>query len=89
LVRRPPIGLLYQPRLIDDELGATGGIRTGRGNRSTRGKHAPVPLYPPQIPHDLTWAQNPGRRGGKLANNRLSYATASCLLFLSNVISSL
>jgi hypothetical protein len=34
----------------------------GRGNRSTRKKTAPVPFSPPQIPHDLTRARNPGRR---------------------------
>jgi hypothetical protein len=32
-------------------------MRIGRGNWSTRRKHAPVPLCPPQIPHDLTWAR--------------------------------
>jgi hypothetical protein len=73
LVRRPLIGLLYQPRLIDDECGAFGGMRIGRGNRSTRKKPAPVPLCPPQIPHDL--GSNPGHRGGKPATNRLSYGT--------------
>jgi hypothetical protein len=26
-------------------------------NRSTRRKPAPVPLCPPQIPYDLTWAR--------------------------------
>jgi hypothetical protein len=41
-----------------------------RGNRTTRRKPAPVPLCPPQIPHDL------GRRGGKPATNFLSYDTA-------------
>jgi hypothetical protein len=47
------VGLLYQPRMIDDDdYGAVGGMRIGRGNRSTRRKHAPVP---PQIPRDLTW----------------------------------
>jgi hypothetical protein len=55
LVRRPLTGLLYQPRTIDDECGAVGGMRIGRKNRSTRRKPAPVPLCPPQIPHDLTW----------------------------------
>jgi hypothetical protein len=50
------VGLLYQPRMIDDDdYGAVGGMRIGRGNRSTRRKPAPVPLCPPQIPHDLTW----------------------------------
>jgi hypothetical protein len=48
------VGLLYQPQMInDDDYGAIGGMRIGRGNRSTRRKPAPVPLCPPQIPHDL------------------------------------
>jgi hypothetical protein len=37
-------------------------MRTGRGNRSTRSKPAPVPLCPPQIPHDLTRAAAVGSR---------------------------
>jgi hypothetical protein len=46
-------GLLYQPRMIgDDDCGEIGGMKIGRGNRSTRRKPAPAPLYPPQIPHD-------------------------------------
>jgi hypothetical protein len=57
LVRQPLTGLLYQPRTIDDECGAVGGMRIGRGNLSTRRKHSPVPLSPPQIPHDVTWAR--------------------------------
>jgi hypothetical protein len=40
--------------MINDDYGAVGGMRIGRGNRSTRRKPAPVPLCPPQIPHDLT-----------------------------------
>jgi hypothetical protein len=56
LVRRPLFGLLYQPRVIDDECGAVGGMRIGRGKRSTRIKPTPVPLCPPQIPHVLNWA---------------------------------
>jgi hypothetical protein len=49
-------GLLYQPQMIDDgDCGAVRGMKIGRGNRSTRRKPAPVPLYPSQIPHDLTW----------------------------------
>jgi hypothetical protein len=45
------VGLLYQPRMIDDgDYGAVGGMRIGRGNRSTRRKPAPVSLCPPQIP---------------------------------------
>jgi hypothetical protein len=57
LVRRPLTGLLYQPRMIGDECRAVGGMSIGRGNRSTRRKPASVPLCPPQIPHDLTWAR--------------------------------
>jgi hypothetical protein len=30
-------------------------MRIWKGNRSTRRKPAPVPLCPPQTPHDLTW----------------------------------
>jgi hypothetical protein len=57
LVRRLLFGILYQPRIMDDECGAVGGMRIGKGNRSTSIKHAPVPRCPPQIPHDLTRAR--------------------------------
>jgi hypothetical protein len=71
-------GLLYQPQVIGDgDCGAVGGMRIGRGNRSTRRNPAPVPLRAPQIPHDLTPGSNPGRRGGKPATNRLSYGAAN------------
>jgi hypothetical protein len=53
LVRRPLIGLFYQPRMVD-EHGAVNGMRNGGRNRSTRRKPAPVSLCPPQIPHDRT-----------------------------------
>jgi hypothetical protein len=36
----------------DGDCGEIGGIKIGRGNRSTRRKPAPAPLFPPQIPHD-------------------------------------
>jgi hypothetical protein len=57
LVRRPIIDLLCQPRMIDDESGAVGGMRIGKGNRCPRRKPAQMPLRPPQIPHDLTWVR--------------------------------
>jgi hypothetical protein len=41
---------------VDDNFGAVGGMRIGRGSRSTRKKPTPVPLCPPQISHDLTRA---------------------------------
>jgi hypothetical protein len=53
-------GLLYtyQPQKIDDgDCGAIGGMKFGRVNRSTRRKPAPLPLFPPHIPHDLTRAR--------------------------------
>jgi hypothetical protein len=58
-------------RMIN-EYGPLSRMSTGRENGSTRRKPAPVPLFPPQIPHDL----NPGRRGGKPATNSLSSGTA-------------
>jgi hypothetical protein len=57
LVRRPLFCLLYQPRMIDDGCGEVGGVRIGRRNRITRRKSATVPLYLPQIQHNLTWAR--------------------------------
>jgi hypothetical protein len=51
-------GLLYKPQIIDEgDCGASGGMKIGRGNRSTRRKPAPAPLCPPQIPHDQIQAQ--------------------------------
>jgi hypothetical protein len=40
-----------------------GGMKIDRGNRSTRRKPVPLPLCPPQIPHDLTGLETrPPRR---------------------------
>jgi hypothetical protein len=62
-----------------DECGAVGGMRIGRGNRSTRIKPALVPLFPPQIPHDLNWSRTRvAQRGNR--NNHLVYDTAGHLL---------
>jgi hypothetical protein len=52
-------GLSYQPQMIDDgDCGAIGGMKIGRGNRSTWRRPAPVPLCSRQIPHDVTGARN-------------------------------
>jgi hypothetical protein len=59
------VGLLYQPRMIDD-YGAVDGMRIGRGNQSTWRKPAPVPLCSPQIPHDLTWDRTRAATVGSL-----------------------
>jgi hypothetical protein len=49
-------------------------MRIGRGNRSTRRKPAPVPLCPPQIPHDLTRARTRAAAGG--SRQLTAWATA-------------
>jgi hypothetical protein len=55
LILRPPVGLLHQPRMIDDaDCRAFSGMRIGRGNSSIRRKPAPLPLCPPQFLHNLT-----------------------------------
>jgi hypothetical protein len=60
----------------DCENGEFGGMKIGRGNRSTRKKPAPASLCPPQIPLDYTWGRTRGRGGGKPATNLLSYSAA-------------
>jgi hypothetical protein len=63
-------GLLYQPQMIDEgDRGAIGGMKIGRGNRSTRRKPAPAPLCPPQIPHDQTRART---RAASVGSQRLT-----------------
>jgi hypothetical protein len=75
-VLRPLFGLWYQPLTIDDVgCEAVGGMRIGRGNRSTSysEKTCPSATLPTTNP---TWpypGSNSGRRGGKPATNRLSY----------------
>jgi hypothetical protein len=49
---------------------------TGKRNRSTRRKPAPVLFCPPQTPYAAR-TLTPGRCSGKPATNRLSYGTAS------------
>jgi hypothetical protein len=53
----------------EDECGAIGGMKIGRGNRSTRRKLAPAPLCPPQIPHDTTRART---RAAAVGSQRLT-----------------
>jgi hypothetical protein len=51
-----PNPILPAPNDRYGDCGAVGGIKIGRGNRSTRRKSTPAPLCPPQIPHDQTRA---------------------------------
>jgi hypothetical protein len=57
----------------DDECGPVGGM-IGRGNRSTRRKPVPVPLCPPQMPHDLTRART--RSAAEWSLRLTAWATA-------------
>jgi hypothetical protein len=59
----------------DDECEAVGGM-LGMGNQSTRRRPAPVPLCPPEIPHDLTWAITRAAAVGRRPANGLTYSTA-------------
>jgi hypothetical protein len=50
--------LLYQPLMIHDgDCGTIGGMRIGKETEVLKRKSAPLPLCPPQIPHDLSRAQ--------------------------------
>jgi hypothetical protein len=52
-VRLSLLVLRSQPQMIGDgNCGEIGGMKIGRGNRSTRRKPVPAPLCPPQILHD-------------------------------------
>jgi hypothetical protein len=53
LARRPLIGLLW-PAPADYDDGELGGMKIGRGNRSTGKRSAPASLSSPQIPLDQT-----------------------------------
>jgi hypothetical protein len=75
-------GLLYQPRMMDDECG---GI-SGEGNRSTRKESCHSAALSTTNP---TWpdpGSNTGlRRGGKPATNSVSHRTASIYLWTSSL----
>jgi hypothetical protein len=69
--------LLYQPQMIGDgDCGEIGGMKIGRGNRSTRKKTCPNAPLSTTNPTCLDPGLNPGRSGGKPATNRLSYVAA-------------
>jgi hypothetical protein len=80
LVRRPLFGLLYQPRMIDDDYEAVIGMRIGGGNRSTWRKHALVPLWPPKTPHDLTWDRTRAAAVGSQRLTAWAYGTTIVLI---------
>jgi hypothetical protein len=57
------------PAPSESEDGEFGGMKIGRGSRSTRRKPAPVPLRPPPIPLDQTRART---RGAVVRSQRLT-----------------
>jgi hypothetical protein len=84
---RATTGLLYQPQTIDDnECGAVGGMSIGKGNRSTQRNPAPVPLFPPQFPYDLTSVRTRAAVVGSRETNHLSYGTAYCPKYCSRFL---
>jgi hypothetical protein len=61
---------LYQPQMIGEgDCGAIGGMKIGRGNRSTPRKPAPASLFPPEIPLDQTLH---GTRAAAVGSQRLT-----------------
>jgi hypothetical protein len=52
-----------------DDDGEFGGMKIGKGNRSTRRKPAPAPLCTPQIPLDQTRART---RAAAVGSQRLT-----------------
>jgi hypothetical protein len=60
---------LIVPAPSDYDDGEFDGMKIGRGNRSTRRKHTPAPLCPPQIPLDQTRART---RAAAVGSQRLT-----------------
>jgi hypothetical protein len=73
-------GVLYQPQMIHGgDCGAIGGVKIGRGNRSTRRKPAAMLLCPPQIPLDQT-------RAAAVGSKRLTAcAVARPMIYLTRI----
>jgi hypothetical protein len=62
----------------DYDNGEIGGM-IGRGNRSTRRKPAPVPLYPPQTPHAARTRTRAAAVGSQLLTSELRHGLCSSL----------
>jgi hypothetical protein len=62
-------------------FGAIGGMKIGRGNRSTRRNPTPASLCLPQNPTWQARSRTPDRSGGKTTTNRLIYDAAFLVPF--------
>jgi hypothetical protein len=84
--RRPLLAYYTCPSDCDD--GEFGGMKIGRGNRSTRRTPAPAPLYPPQIQLDQTRARTPAAAVGCQTSFSVSdvICTTSRPLFNSDAV---
>jgi hypothetical protein len=75
-------GLLYQPRMISEgDCGEIGGMKIGRGNRSTQEKMCRSATLSATNPTWLDLGSNLGHHGGKPATNRLSCGVAFICLY--------
>jgi hypothetical protein len=63
----------------DNDCGATCGINDWQGKPIYSQKSGQMQLWAPQSHPGLFLVSNPGRRGGKTANNRLSYGTPNVI----------
>jgi hypothetical protein len=70
--------------MIDDECGAVGGMRIGRGNQYSE-KTCPSVSLSTTNPTRPDLGSNSGRCGGKPATNRLSYGTAIASIFSDKI----
>jgi hypothetical protein len=77
LVPRLSIGVLYQPRMIDDnyDCGAIGGMNDWQGSRRIRRKLDAASFWSLQKPHMISPGLEPRPPRGNPADNRLSCGT--------------
>jgi hypothetical protein len=75
-VPRPLTGLLYQPRMIDDDRWWRMWISRWNENWQGKQKYSKKTCPSATLPNTNPTRPDPGSRGGKPMTNRLSYGTA-------------